>query len=133
MAYERGKRHPPHALTPAHLSLQNLDPFSSLRILSIQSNRLTKLENLNHLTSLEELYVSHNGLKVIEGLSELKKLRVLDVGGNKIEAIGGLEGLTELEEFWVSRRERAKLARSASQAFADLWIALSPLDRAGKR
>lgn len=87
----------------AHSRRQNLDPFSSLRILSIQSNRLTKLENLDHLTSLEELYVSHNGLEVIEGLSELKRLRVLDVGGNKIEAIGGLEGLTELEEFWVSK------------------------------
>jgi Leucine-rich repeat (LRR) protein len=55
-------------LTP-HPS-QNLSTFSSLKILSLQSNRITKLENLEDLVNLEELYLSHNGLKKIEGLDK---------------------------------------------------------------
>jgi len=47
---------------------KNLDTFKSLKILSLQSNRITKLEGLEGLTNLEEIYLSHNGLKKIEGL-----------------------------------------------------------------
>jgi len=45
-----------------------LSSFSHLKILSIQSNRITKLQGLEDLTALEELYLSHNGLTKIEGL-----------------------------------------------------------------
>lgn len=38
-------------------------------MLSIQSNRITKLENLEDLTALEELYISHNGIETLEGLA----------------------------------------------------------------
>ena len=38
----------------------------SLRILSLQSNRLTSMTGLEVLTSLEELYLSHNGLSEIQ-------------------------------------------------------------------
>lgn len=54
----------------ARLTGQNLGTFSSLRILSIQSNRLTKIEGLDGLVNLEELYLSHNGLKKLEGLEK---------------------------------------------------------------
>jgi Leucine-rich repeat (LRR) protein len=49
---------------------QNLSTFSNLKILSIQSNRITKMENLEGLVSLEELYLSHNGLTKLEGLEK---------------------------------------------------------------
>jgi len=52
------------------LTIQNLGAFTSLKILSLQSNRITKLEGLEELTNLEELYLSHNGLKKIEGLEQ---------------------------------------------------------------
>lgn len=98
---------------------QNLSTFSSLKILSIQSNRITKIEGLESLTSLEELYLSHNGLKKIEGLENNAshpftlrcfaksqvKLRTLDVGNNEIEEIENISHLSELEEFWVSTHE----------------------------
>jgi protein phosphatase 1 regulatory subunit 7 len=42
--------------------------LKKLRILSIQSNRITKIEGLEELHSLEELYLSHNGVELIEGL-----------------------------------------------------------------
>jgi len=58
---------------------KNLATFSSLKILSIQSNRITKMENLEGLTALEELYLSHNGLTKIEGLDK-------NVGGCRPES-----------------------------------------------
>jgi protein phosphatase 1 regulatory subunit 7 len=39
-----------------------------LRLLSIQSNRITKIEGLENLVNLEEFYISHNGLEKLEGL-----------------------------------------------------------------
>lgn len=47
---------------------KNLGTLQRLRILSIQSNRITKLEGLDGLTNLEEFYISHNGLTKLEGL-----------------------------------------------------------------
>lgn len=47
---------------------QNLNTFTDLKILSIQSNRITKMQGLDALVNLEELYLSHNGLTKIEGL-----------------------------------------------------------------
>ena len=47
---------------------QNLGALKSLRILALQSNRLTKIEGLDELTNLEELYFSHNGIERLEGL-----------------------------------------------------------------
>lgn len=54
-------------VTTAH-HVQNLDALKRLKILSIQSNRITKLEGLEHLESLEEVYLSHNGIERLEGL-----------------------------------------------------------------
>lgn len=48
--------------------VQGLSTLKKLRILSMQSNRITKLENLEELTELQELYLSHNGISRIEGL-----------------------------------------------------------------
>ena len=47
---------------------KNLSTFTNLKILSIQSNRITKMEGLEALVNLQDLYLSHNGLKKIEGL-----------------------------------------------------------------
>ena len=111
---------------------QNLSTFKHLKILSLQSNRITKMENLEELESLEELYLSHNGLSKIEGLeknvrgrnrrdreiltSRLQlKLKTLDVGNNQISKIENISHLKNLEEFWVSPpHPRARLAPDSS-------------------
>ena len=85
--------------------LQGLDKLCRLRVLSIQSNRLTKIEGLEALVNLEELYVSHNGIKKMEGLDTLVKLVTLDVSNNFIKRIENVSHLTLLEEFWVSISE----------------------------
>lgn len=65
------------------LFLQGLQTLRRLKILSIQSNRITKLEGLDELENLEEFYISHNGVKLIEGLENNVafplKLKILEV------------------------------------------------------
>lgn len=95
-------------LPTLRLPTQNLSTLSKLRILSIQSNRLTKLEGLSSLSSLEELYLSHNGLEKLEGLEGNTKLRVLDIGANRIKKVEGVRHLKEMEEFWVSGNGRKR-------------------------
>jgi protein phosphatase 1 regulatory subunit 7 len=87
--------------------IENLT-MQTLEILSLQSNRLTKIENLNHMINLTELYLSENGLKKIEGLENLKKLKTLDLSINEIERIENVECLIELEEFWFSNNNLSK-------------------------
>jgi Leucine-rich repeat (LRR) protein len=53
---------------------QNLGTLKRLKILSLQSNRITKMEGLEGLESLEELYLSHNGVSKIEGLESNVRL-----------------------------------------------------------
>ncbi len=86
--------------------IENLN-LPNLSILSIQSNRLTKMENLDSLINLSELYLSDNGLTKIEGLEKLANLRVLDLARNLIERIENIENLKNLEEFWFNDNKLA--------------------------
>lgn len=81
---------------------QGLDRLKKLRVLSIQSNRITKLEGLEGLENLEELYISHNGLTKLEGLENNLKLTTLDIAGNKIKEIANVGHLAQMEEFWAN-------------------------------
>lgn len=78
-----------------------------LRILSVQSNRLTRIEGLALISeSLEELYLSHNRIEELPlaELAQCKRLKILDVTGNQIMAIpkGFGAEMPALEEFWAS-------------------------------
>lgn len=87
--------------------IENLD-LPNLKILSLQSNRITKIENLDSLTNLEELYLSENGLTKMEGLNNLFNLKVLDLSLNMIENIENVEGLRELQELWFNGNNLSK-------------------------
>lgn len=78
-----------------------------LKVVSIQSNRLTKIEGLAALAdTLEELYLSHNQITELplEEFQSMPKLRILDVSGNRISQVpsGFGAGLPAFEEFWAS-------------------------------
>jgi protein phosphatase 1 regulatory subunit 7 len=87
--------------------LENLN-LPNLSILSVQSNRLSKIENLDSLPNLTELYLSDNGITKIEGLEKLTQLKVLDLASNKIERIENVEHLKNLEEFWFNNNYLSK-------------------------
>lgn len=81
---------------------QNVSHLNSLKILSIQSNRLPKISGLSALSNLEELYISHNALTEISGLENNTNLRVLDISNNPITHLTNLENQKHLEELWAS-------------------------------
>ncbi|WFD32273.1 protein phosphatase regulatory subunit Sds22 [Malassezia sp. CBS 17886] len=83
-------------------SLQGIASLTNLRVLSIQSNRLTSLDGLQTLTALEELYVAHNGLTHLEGLEHNTNLTTLDIAGNQIESLDGIAHLHKLTQFWAN-------------------------------
>ena len=89
----------------SHIASQNLDSLSNLKIISIQSNRLTSLSGLSSLKNLEELYVSHNAITDLSGLESNTNLRVLDFSNNQVSKLEHLSHLTELEELWGSNNE----------------------------
>jgi protein phosphatase 1 regulatory subunit 7 len=76
--------------------------LTNLKILSIQSNRLTSISDLSALTSLEELHISHNAITSLDGIQNNSTLRVIDISANPITKLEGLEKLKNLEEFWAS-------------------------------
>lgn len=84
---------------------KNISSLTNLKILSIQSNRLTTISGLSGLSSLEELYISHNALTEISGLDSNAKLRVLDISNNQISHLTNLKHLEHLEELWASSNQ----------------------------
>lgn len=86
---------------------QNLDHLTNLRILSIQSNRLTSLTGLSSLPALEELYLSHNAVTDLSGLESNTSLRVLDFSNNQVSQLDHLSTLSNLEELWASNNQLA--------------------------
>eukprot|EP00879_Flechtneria_rotunda_P007063 GHRR01007413.1.p1 GENE.GHRR01007413.1~~GHRR01007413.1.p1 ORF type:complete len:170 (+),score=37.36 GHRR01007413.1:699-1208(+) len=84
-------------------SIVNLGHMTTLRRLSLQSNRLEHMSGLSLCTSLVELYLSHNGIWSLDSeMTQLKALRVLDVSNNRISKIENLQGLTQLEDLWLN-------------------------------
>lgn len=86
---------------------QNLDSLANLRIISIQSNRLTKISGVSKLPNLEELYLSHNAITDLSGLESNESLRVLDFSNNQVTHLEHLSSLKNLEELWGSNNKLA--------------------------
>lgn len=86
---------------------QNLDSLSNLKIISIQSNRLTQITGLSSLKNLEELYLSHNAITDLSGLEQNENLRVLDFSNNQVSHLEHLSTLKNLEELWGSNNQLA--------------------------
>ncbi|MCJ1288412.1 hypothetical protein MMC26_007769 [Xylographa opegraphella] len=86
---------------------QNLSTLSNLKILSLQSNRISQITGLSSLPSLTELYISHNSLRSITGLENVHFLRVLDISNNMIPNLTNMQHLSSLEELWASNNQLA--------------------------
>lgn len=93
--------------------IDNLIGLSSLTILQLDNNALTRIENLGQLgATLEVLDLSFNRITKIEGLDQLKKLRELSLAANEVAEIGdGLDALTCLELLTLGRNKIADIAQ----------------------
>ena len=78
-----------------------------MKLLSIQSNRITVIEGLDELENLEEFYISNNGIREIQGLQRNVKLVTLDLASNFIEHVGNVSHLVNLQEFWFNDNKLA--------------------------
>nr|XP_061797118.1 dynein axonemal assembly factor 1-like [Nerophis lumbriciformis] len=73
----------------------NLDAQVHLRCLFLQQNLIHKLENLEPLKSLCTLNVSNNYIQTIENISCLPNLTTLQIAHNRLEEIGDIEHLSK--------------------------------------
>jgi len=76
------------ARADTNYDIQNLSALMNLKILSIQSNRLTEIVGLENLVSLEEFYISHNAIREITGLEN-------NVGATPLYIISLFTSLTD--------------------------------------
>ncbi|CAG8704681.1 2215_t:CDS:2, partial [Racocetra fulgida] len=92
-----------------------MENLRNLKILSIQSNRLTQIKGLEGLINLEEIYLSHNGINELGGFENNMKLRVIDISNNNIKHIENIAHLENLEEFWASNNHLSDFEELSSQ------------------
>ncbi|XP_019950870.2 dynein axonemal assembly factor 1 [Paralichthys olivaceus] len=75
--------------------IENLDAQTDLRCLFLQQNLVFKLENLEHLRKLCTLNVSNNYIQKIENISGLQCLTTLQMAHNKLETLLDVEHLSQ--------------------------------------
>ncbi|XP_068174354.1 dynein axonemal assembly factor 1 [Antennarius striatus] len=75
--------------------IENLDAQTELRCLFLQQNLINKMENLEPLQKLCTLNVSNNYINTIECISCLPILSTFQIAHNKLESVGDVEHLSQ--------------------------------------
>lgn len=75
--------------------IENLDAQTDLRCLFLQQNLIYKLENLESLKRLCTLNISNNYIRTIEHISCLPDLSTLQIAHNKLETVKDIEHLSQ--------------------------------------
>ncbi|XP_076001788.1 dynein axonemal assembly factor 1-like [Genypterus blacodes] len=75
--------------------IENLNAQTELRCLFLQQNLIYKLENLEHFSELCTLNVSNNYIETIENISCLPKLSTLQIAHNKLKTAADIEHLSQ--------------------------------------
>lgn len=90
-------------------TIDNLEGFSQLRVLSLDNNCIKKMCNLEPLVNLEWLDLSFNRIERIEGLETLTKLTDLSLCNNKISKIENLRDCQKLKILSLGNNNIAQL------------------------
>lgn len=72
--------------------IANLDEYTGLKAIYLESNSVEELDGLLHLSMLRCLYMSKNCLYGLDGVVRLTALTTLDVSENQIASLEGLRG-----------------------------------------
>ena len=106
--------------------IENLEPYTALRGLWLDSNGITTIEGVSHLSELRCLFLQQNAISRISGLDGLSRLQTLNLSGNSITFIEGLSSLTALTSLVLSKNSLASadaiahLTECAALASVDL-------------
>jgi len=110
---EECKRTKDTILNLAKLDLKEIPPqvrgLIWLKVLYLQSNKISKIEGLGKLNSLKKLFLHYNQISKIEGLEKLNSLDTLYLDTNQISKIEGLEKLNSLKELYLSGNQISKI------------------------
>ena len=112
--------------------LENMEKFTGLRTLHLQSNVISKIECLENMTALTSLYLHMNMIEKIEGLSTLTQLQTLNLADNLISRIEGLENNHKLSYLSLTNNQIGKDGEEDYLQLADLK-SLSTLDLGNNR
>jgi len=93
--------------------VQNLEPFTGLRALWLDSNGLAELSGLSHLAELRCLFLQQNLLTRLTGLEGLAQLTTLNVSSNALTSLEGLAALPALATLHASKNALAGAAALA--------------------
>jgi dynein assembly factor 1 len=85
--------------------IENLHPFTGLRVLYIEGNCISKIEGLEQCTELRCLFIQENCLKEISGLETLVNLDTLNASDNCLTRISGLNTLKRLGSLLLARNQ----------------------------
>jgi len=87
--------------------IENLDAYTGLKALWLDSNGLQKIENLDALTNLRCLFLQRNLISRIENVNKLQSLIQIDLSENRITQIEGLSTLPTLQVINLAKNHLA--------------------------
>ena len=84
--------------------IENLQPYTRLRALYLESNALVEISGISHLAELRCLYLQNNFItRIGDSLAGLGCLMTLNISGNALSELDGLVSLPKLTTLNVSK------------------------------
>eukprot|EP00744_Colponema_vietnamica_P009205 GILI01013112.1.p1 GENE.GILI01013112.1~~GILI01013112.1.p1 ORF type:complete len:517 (-),score=140.12 GILI01013112.1:199-1680(-) len=79
-------------------AIQNLEPYTEVRVLWLEQNALEKIEGLTNNEKLVTLFLQNNFLRSIGGLESLSNLRIINLSHNYLACIKNIAAFCPLLE-----------------------------------